>query len=56
MSFFAPALRTLPHVAAAITAIILAILLQGVPYSLWILLAGAGGMIVGAELERRMAK
>ncbi|WP_306044768.1 AzlC family ABC transporter permease [Nioella sp. MMSF_3534] len=56
MSFFAPALRTLPHVAAAITAIILAILLQGVPYSLWILLAGAGGMIVGAELERRMTK
>ena len=56
MSFFAPALRTLPHVVAAITAIILAILLQGVPYSLWILLAGAGGMIVGAELERRMAK
>ncbi|WP_420396061.1 AzlC family ABC transporter permease [Nioella sp.] len=56
MSFFAPALRTLPHVAAAVTAIILAILLQGVPYSLWILLAGAGGMIVGAELERRMAK
>lgn len=56
MSFFAPALRTLPHVAAAVTAIILVILLQGVPYSLWILLAGAGGMIVGAELERRMAK
>jgi predicted branched-subunit amino acid permease len=56
MSFFAPALRTLPHVAAAVTAIILAILLQGVPYSLWILLAGAGGMIVGAELERRMTK
>ena len=56
MSFFAPALRTLPHVAAAVTAILLAILLQGVPYSLWILLAGAGGMIVGAELERRMAK
>ncbi|MGI3183933.1 AzlC family ABC transporter permease [Nioella aestuarii] len=56
MSFFAPALRTLPHVAAAITAIILAILLQGVPYSLWILLAGAGGMVVGAELERRMTK
>lgn len=56
MSFFAPALRTFPHVAAAITAILLAILLQGVPYSLWILLAGAGGMIVGAETERRMSE
>jgi len=56
MSFFAPALRTLAHVAAAGTAIVLAITLQWVPYSLWILLAGAGGMIVGAEVERRMAQ
>jgi predicted branched-subunit amino acid permease len=56
MSFFAPALRTFPHVAAAGTAIVLTVLLQWVPYSLWILLAGAGGMIVGAELERRMSK
>ena len=56
MSFFAPALRTAAHVAAALAAIILAISLQWVPNNLWILLAGAGGMIVGAEVERRMAK
>lgn len=53
LSFFAPALRTLAHVAAAAAAIVLAISLQWVPNNLWILLAGAGGMIVGAEVERR---
>jgi len=53
ISFFAPALRTLPHVAAAMAAVILAISLQWVPHNLWILLAGAGGMAVGAEVERR---
>jgi len=53
ISFFAPALRTLAHVAAAAAAVILAISLQWVPHNLWILIAGAGGMMVGAEVERR---
>ena len=53
ISFFAPALRTPAHVAAAMAAVILAISLQWVPHNLWILIAGAGGMAVGAEVERR---
>ena len=53
ISFFAPALRTPAHVAAAAAAVILAITLQWVPHNLWILIAGAGGMAVGAEVERR---
>lgn len=55
ISFIAPALRTLPHVAAAAAAVILAVSLQWVPHNLWILIAGAGGMAVGAEIERRQA-
>ena len=55
ISFFAPALRTLAHVAAAGAAVVLAVSLQWVPHNLWILIAGAGGMIVGAEVERRSA-
>lgn len=55
ISFFAPALRTPAHIAAAAAAVILAISLQWVPHNLWILIAGAGGMAVGAEVERRSA-
>jgi 4-azaleucine resistance transporter AzlC len=51
-----PALRTLAHVAAAATAVLVAILLAGLPWNLWLLIAGAAGMIVGAEIERRTDK
>ncbi len=56
LSFVAPALRSLAHVAAAFTSVILAIVLQPVPYNLWILIAGIAAMIVGAEVERRMTR
>lgn len=56
ISFFAPALRTPAHIAAAFASVVLALSLQWVPHNLWILLAGAGAMVVGAEVERRMAQ
>ncbi|MEM7723244.1 MAG: AzlC family ABC transporter permease [Pseudomonadota bacterium] len=56
IAIIGPALRTLAHVAAAITAITTAILLAGLPWNLWLLIAGAVGMAVGAEVERQMAK
>jgi len=55
ISFFAPALRTFAHLAAAAAAVVLAVSLQWVPHNLWILIAGAGGMAAGAEVERRQA-
>lgn len=54
IAMVAPALRTPAHIAAAITSVILALLLAGLPYNLGLLPAGIGAMIVGAELERRM--
>ncbi len=56
ISFVAPALRTFAHVAAAAASIILSLSFAWVPYNLWILVAGIGGMMVGAEVERRRAK
>lgn len=53
LAIIAPALRTRAHVGAAITAAFLSLLLFEVPYNLGVLLAGIGGMIVGAQLEAR---
>lgn len=51
LAIIAPALRTKAHVSAALTAAALSLLLVSVPYNLGILLAGLGGMIVGARVE-----
>ena len=56
LALTAPALRTVAHVAAAGTAVTLALLLAGLPWNLWLMLAGIGGMVVGAEVERRLAR
>ena len=53
IALVAPGLRTLAHVAAAATSVMLALALGWIPHNLWILAAGIGGMIVGAEVERR---
>ena len=52
LAIIAPALRTPAHVAAAITAAILSLFFVSVPYNLGILLAGIGGMMVGARMEQ----
>lgn len=53
LAIIAPSLRTRAHVGAAITAAALSLLLFDVPYNLGILLAGMGGMMVGAQIEAR---
>ena len=59
LALVAPMLRTLAHVAAAATSVVLALSLAGLPSGLGLLLAGAAAMIVGAGveavLERRTA-
>lgn len=56
LAILGPAFRTLAHVAAALAAITTAILLAGLPWNMWLLIAGAVGMAVGAEVERQMTK
>ncbi|WP_136441750.1 AzlC family ABC transporter permease [Pacificoceanicola onchidii] len=53
LAMLGPALRTRAHVFAALAATALALLFAWVPYNLGLLIAGIGGMIVGAEAERR---
>lgn len=53
LAIIAPALRTRAHVSAALAAAALSLLLIDVPYNLGILLAGMGGMMVGAQIEHR---
>jgi predicted branched-subunit amino acid permease len=55
IALIAPALRTLAHVAAALTSVVMAVALGFLPWNLWLLVAGLAAMIVGAEVERRMA-
>jgi predicted branched-subunit amino acid permease len=51
LAMIAPMLRTVPHLAAAGTSILLAILLAGVPYGLGLLIAAGAAMAVGAQSE-----
>ena len=55
LALVAPALRTLAHIAAAMTSVVMAVLLNWMPYNLWLMVAGISAMIVGAEVERRMS-
>ena len=54
LAIIAPALRTLAHIAAAFTSIVLALVFMGLPYNLGLLIAAITAMAVGAEVERRM--
>lgn len=51
-----PMLRSLPHVMAALTSIVLVLTCHGLPYSSGILVAGIGGMVVAAALETWMER
>ncbi len=53
LALVAPAVRSLPHLAAAVTAVIVALLAAPLPSGAGILLAGIIGMMAGAEVERR---
>ncbi|MEO0389508.1 MAG: AzlC family ABC transporter permease [Pseudomonadota bacterium] len=54
LAMVAPMLRTLPHLAAAVTSLVSSLVFAQIPYSLGLLMAAVLGMIVGAALERRL--
>ncbi|MBC6437051.1 MAG: AzlC family ABC transporter permease [Rhodobacteraceae bacterium] len=51
IALVAPALRTVAHVAAALTAVIMAILFAALPFNLGVIPAAALAMVVGAKVE-----
>ncbi|SLN65695.1 Inner membrane protein YgaZ [Falsiruegeria litorea R37] len=51
LAMLGPMLRTLPHVIAALVAIIVALMTTAVPYNLGLLIAGCIGMMAGAQAE-----
>jgi 4-azaleucine resistance transporter AzlC len=51
ISLVAPMLRSLPHMAAALVSVSLALLLAWMPYNLWLLVAGVAAMMAGARTE-----
>ncbi|MGR3290890.1 MAG: AzlC family ABC transporter permease [Paracoccaceae bacterium] len=53
LSLVGPMLKTPAHVAAALTSVILALLLAFLPFSSGLLIAGLAAMLVGSEIERR---
>lgn len=55
LALVGPMLRTLAHVAAAMTSVVAALLLAALPSGTGILFAGLAAMMVGAEVERWMA-
>ncbi|MFK7753897.1 MAG: AzlC family ABC transporter permease [Sedimentitalea sp.] len=56
LAMIGPALRTAPHVIAALTAIVLSLATAGLPYNSGLLVAGILGMMAGAEAERRLER
>jgi predicted branched-subunit amino acid permease len=53
LAMVAPMLRTVAHLAAALTSVILALSLAFIPYSLGLLIAAIVAMMVGAFVETR---
>jgi predicted branched-subunit amino acid permease len=51
LAMIGPMMRTLPHVVAALVAIVVSLITVGIPYNLGLLIAGCAGMIAGAQAE-----
>ncbi|WP_093991422.1 AzlC family ABC transporter permease [Flavimaricola marinus] len=51
LAIIGPTLRTPAHIAAAVTSIVMALLLFWLPYSLGLLVAAVAAMMVGARVE-----
>ncbi|SFA99879.1 4-azaleucine resistance probable transporter AzlC [Poseidonocella pacifica] len=51
LAIVAPMLRSLPHVAAAVVAIVLALVFAWLPYNLGLFVAAIAGMMTGAQVE-----
>lgn len=56
LALVGPMLKTLAHVTAAATSVVVALLLAGLPSGFGVLLAGLAAMMVGAEVERRVGR
>jgi 4-azaleucine resistance transporter AzlC len=51
IALVAPALRSLPHLAAAVVSVVVALALARMPYNLWLLVAALLAMLAGALVE-----
>ncbi len=56
LAIIAPMMRTLAHMLAAVTSIVLALILSPLPYNLGLLGAAAAAMMVGAQVELWMSR
>lgn len=52
ISLVAPSLRSLPHLAAAVVSVIVALSLNWMPYNLWLMVAAILAMITGVQVEK----
>jgi 4-azaleucine resistance transporter AzlC len=51
IALVAPALRSAPHLAAAVVSVVVSLLLAWMPYNLWLLIAACLAMLTGAGTE-----
>ena len=51
LAMIGPMMRTLPHVIAALVAIVVSLLTVAIPFNLGLLIAGCAGMMAGAQTE-----
>lgn len=56
LALVGPMLRTTAHLGAAVTSVVAAMALSGLPQGTGILIAGILAMVVGAEIERRRGR
>ena len=56
LALLAPMFRTMAHVVAAFVSVVVAPLVAGLPFNLGLLVAGAAGMMAGAQTEVWMAR
>lgn len=56
IAMIAPALRTLAHIAAAVTSIVVALLMAWMPYGTGLLVAALVAMVVGAQTEMWLSR
>jgi 4-azaleucine resistance transporter AzlC len=51
LAIVGPALRSLPHVAAALVSVVVSLALAWLPYNLWLIIAALLAMVTGALVE-----
>jgi len=56
LAIMAPMMRTLAHMLAAVTSIVVALVLAGLPFNLGLLAAAVAAMMVGAQVELQMSR